>query len=406
MKRPEMDKGIARVEPDFKGLRHSKIGYFKEVRSKIKELETLNIQLARRHNRLDAIFNSMNDGVTILDRDLNIVFSNRVQKQMFPAITESTMNCHQIFYQRGSRCPNCPVLKTLDTGDMLRGEYMFKKGHLAGRYYEWTTSPIKGALGKVDEIILIMRDISERKEYEFRLMQSDRMVSVGFLANSLAHEINNPLTSIAGFSEGLLKRLKNKQMLHDEKILTSFKDYLEIINSEAYRCKETIQRLREFSSSASDEYEPLEIDQIILDTISMIRQHAKDHQIKIVFKNQLAAGFNRMIGKNGQLKHLFLNLFKQLFTVLTSGGEIRVTAQNDGEIIDISVSDPDGSLSDALSGHQLLQRMEGCFTKSREKMELSVSYNIIRHHRGEIRSEPTLDGGRRLAIRFPAELTE
>ncbi|MEJ2153704.1 MAG: histidine kinase dimerization/phospho-acceptor domain-containing protein [Desulfobacteraceae bacterium] len=401
-----MDERIGRVEPDFKGLRHSKIGYFKEVRSKIKELETLNIQLARRHNRLDAIFNSMNDGVTILDRNLNIVFSNRVQKQMFPEISESTMNCHQIFYQRDSRCPNCPVLKTLDTGEMLRGEYMFKKGHLAGRYFEWTTSPIEGPRGNVDEIILIMRDISERKEYEFRLMQTDRMVSVGFLATSLAHEINNPLTSIAGFSEGLLKRLRNKNMLHDEKILTSFKEYLEIINSEAYRCKEIIQRLREFNSSISDEYEPLYIDQILQETISLIRQHAKDHQIRIVFKNQLAAGFNRLLGKNGQLKHLFLNVFKQLFSVMKSGGELYVIAQNDGEKIDVSVSDPDGSLCDALSGHQVNEQVENCFTKSREKMELSVCYNIIRHHQGEVRSERSGDGDSRLIIRFPAELTE
>jgi signal transduction histidine kinase len=406
MGRQDKDHGTVHPEPDFKGLRHSKIGYFKEVRSKIQELETLNIQLARRHNRLDAIFNSMNDGVTILDRDLNIVFTNRVQKQMFPAISDSTMNCYQIFYQRDKRCPNCPVLKTLDTGAMLRGEHIFKRGHLAGRYFEWTTSPIAGTRGKIAEAILIMRDISERKEYEFRLMQTDRMVSVGFLAASLAHEINNPLTSIAGFSEGLLKRLKNKEMLHDEKILTAFKDYLEIINSEAYRCKEIIQRLREFSSSASDEYEPLDIDQIVLDTISLIRQHAKDNHIKIVFKNQLAAGFNRLIGKSGQLKHLFLNLFKQLFTVLTSGGELNVTAQNDGEKIDIGISDPDGSLSKALSGHQLLKRLDGCFTRSPENMEMSVCYNIIRHHRGEIRSEPASNGGRRLVIRFPAELTD
>lgn len=78
----EKDKRRMPSTPDFKGLRHSKIGYFKEFRSKIKELEKLNIQLAQRHNRLDAIFNSMSDGVTILDRGLNIVFTNRIQKNV------------------------------------------------------------------------------------------------------------------------------------------------------------------------------------------------------------------------------------------------------------------------------------------------------------------------------------
>jgi len=53
-----------------------------------------------------------------------------------------------------------------------------------------------------------MRDVSKRKEYEHKLMQSDRMAAIGFLAAGIAHEINNPLTSIAGFSEGLLRRLK------------------------------------------------------------------------------------------------------------------------------------------------------------------------------------------------------
>lgn len=390
--------------PDFKGLGHSKIGYFKEVRAKIKELEKLNVKLARRHNRLDAIFNSMSDGVTILDRDLNIAFSNRVQKKMFPEITETVLHCHQIFYHRDRRCPNCPVLKTLETGEVLRGEHMFKKGHLAGHYYEWTTSPISDAYGNVDEIILIMRNITERKEYEFRSMQTDRMVSVGFLATSLAHEINNPLTSIAGFSEGLLKRLETNGLIQDERAAASFKDYLQIINSEAYRCKEIIQNLREFNSSASDEYEFLGIDEIIRDTISLIRQHAKDHKIKIVFENHLVSGFNHLIGKSGQLKHLFLNLFKQLFSALTAGGELKVTAQNDGEKIDILLPDPDGSLSREFSGCQTYQPLDGRIMKGTENMNLSICYNIIRHHRGEIKPLQANDDGQAVVLRFPAVL--
>ena len=390
--------------PDFKGLRHSKIGYFKEVRSKIKQLEKLNIQLARRHNRLDAIFNSMSDGVTILDRNLTIVFTNRVQREMFPQVADSAMPCHQIFYQREGQCPDCPVLKTLETGEMLRGEQMFKKGRLAGRYYEWTTSPIADALGKIEEIILIMRDITERKEYEFRLMQTDRMVSVGFLATSLAHEINNPLTSIAGFSEGLLKRLKSQALLRDEKVWQSFKEYLEIINSEAYRCKDIIQNLRDFSGNASDDYQSVNIEQIIQETISLIRQYAKDHQIKIIFENHLAEGFNHLTGKSSQLKHLFLNLFKRLFTVLTSGGQLNVTARNNGQKIEVTLSDPQGSLTSELTGKHNEQPWDTCVTKGREGMDLSICYNIIHHHRGDIRFLSATDGGR-LVISFPVVLT-
>ncbi|MDJ0810686.1 MAG: histidine kinase dimerization/phospho-acceptor domain-containing protein [Desulfobacterales bacterium] len=399
-----MDDKRTPAELDFKGLRHSKIGYFKEVRTKIKELEKLNLQLAKRHNRLNAIFNSMSDGVTILDRNLAVVFTNQVQREMFPDISDSAKHCHQIFYQRDTRCPDCPALKTMETGQMMRGEHMFKKGRLTNRFYEWTTSPIADARGQVEEVILIMRDITERKEFEFRSMQNDRMVSVGFLATSLAHEINNPLTSIAGFSEGLLKRLKRRDLEDDGRLLASFREYLEIINSEAYRCKDIIQNLREFSKNASDEYETLQIDVIIAETIALVRQHAKDHRIQITYQNHLAAGFNGIIGKSSQLKHLFLNLFKQLFSALAAGGELAVTARNDGENIEVLLPDPNGSLSVDFSGCLTYPKLDGAAMQGRERMDLSLCYNIIRHHKGEVQTQPMGDGGQQLVLRFPVAL--
>jgi two-component system NtrC family sensor kinase len=85
---------------DFKGLGFSKIGHFKEVRAKIRELESLNIELARRHNKLATIINSMGDGLTILNRDLVIVLANQVQKAMFPETSLEGKKCHQIFFRK------------------------------------------------------------------------------------------------------------------------------------------------------------------------------------------------------------------------------------------------------------------------------------------------------------------
>ena len=132
----------------------------------------------------------------------------------------------------------------------------------------------------------------------------------------------------------------------------------------------------------------MNIDQIIRDTIALIRQHAKDNRIKIVFENHLAAGFNQVIGKSGQLKYVFLNLFKQLFNALSAGGEMRITASNDGEKIDIILSDPDGSFADEFSGCQTYEPTNGQVEKGCESMDLSICYNIIRHHRGEISGWP------------------
>ena len=172
--------------------------------------EELSTKLAQRNKELEAIINNMTDGLTILDKDLNIVFVNKVQQAMFSQDPLMGTKCFKYFCHKDKVCQTCPALLTMSTGETLRGEMVIPEGEYAGRCIEWATSPVIGPYEKVDRIILLMRDVTDRKEYEFNLMRADRMAAIGLLAAGIAHEINNPLTSIAGFSEGLLKRLKKR----------------------------------------------------------------------------------------------------------------------------------------------------------------------------------------------------
>jgi PAS domain S-box-containing protein len=395
-----MKNGQNATTHDFKGLGFSKLGYFKEVRSRISELERLNTELARRHNQLEAIFDSMSEGLTILDRDLNIVFANRLQKKMFPEISLIGQKCYKLFYRREKICRDCPALNTMETGETLRGEIMIREGELAGHTYEWATSPIKNPVGNVDEVILIMNDITERKNYEFKIMQSDKMAAIGFLAAGVAHEINNPLTSIAGFSEGLLKRLSKMEELRNNKMLESFREYLEIIHNEAYRCKDIARNLMEFSRSSTDDYDIIEIDQVINDTMSMIRQHAKDNNIKIIFKNHLAKGFNKVMGNESQLNHVFLSLFNSAFRAMKDGGVLSAEAKNEGNRIQIRISDTGSgyaqeSLSRAFDPSCMSKQMDGGST-----LDLSICYSIIKSHKGEFKMNRIEGKGSTVTLTF------
>ncbi len=399
-----MNSGKNQNLPDFQGIGYSKIGYFKEVRYKIKELEKLNIKLARRHNRLEAIFNSMSDGVTILDKDFNIVFANHVQKTMFPTTPLVGTKCFQAYYNREKLCRDCPSLKTREKSETLRGEVFIKSGNLAGRFIEWTTSPIKDLSGNVDEIILLMRDITERKEYEYKLMQADRMAAIGFLTAGISHEINNPLTSIAGFSEGLLKRLAKDEFTFDLRMKASFQDYLQIINAEAHRCKEIIQNLREFSHNSIDDFEIVHIDQIIRDTISLFRQHAKDHGVNITYNNNLTKEFSAIYGKESQLKHLFLNLFNRSLKSMEGGGVLAVNTASGENQIEIFISDT-GNSSAFNHNCDVFGPLDRENTESRDDgIDLSICYSIVQHHRGVIRFEHTEDGHNNFFLSFPFNL--
>lgn len=390
------------TEPDFKGISHSKIGFFKEVRKKIKELENLNLELARRHGKLEAILNSLNDGVTILNRELQIVYANEVQKSMFPGRVLKDRKCFEAYFHKNRACKNCPTIRTMEDRKNLRGEIFVKTGDHSGRFYEWTTSPIRDPAGKVYEVILLMRDITERKEYEYKLMQADRMAAVGFLAAGVAHEINNPLTSIAGFSEGLLKRLGRLKDELETKQLQSFSEYLNIIASEAYRCKEIINNLQNFSRSSSEELETLHVEKIINETVSLCRQRAKDYKIKVTYENHLARGLDAVQGIESQLKHLFLNLLIRAFKALENGGELHLQSSNDGNQIRIALYESSGQFDQEFIGVDKSCRTS--LERGLQDIDLSICYNIVQHHKGVIQFEGTLDKGTALAIYLPASI--
>lgn len=387
------------LNPDFKGIGYSKIGYYKETRSKLKELEKLNLELARRHNKLEAIFNNINDGLTILDRDFNIVFANQVQKTLFPVGELIGKKCFHAYFHKTAVCNECPCLKTIRNKKNLQGEIFVKTESHRGRYYEWTTSPIRDPSGKVFEIILLMRDITERKEYEYKLMQADRMAAVGFLAAGVAHEINNPLTSIAGFSEGLLKRINTLDTGLAPQQLKSLKEYLNVINSEAYRCKDIIHNLQTFSQTSSDAFENVPIDKIIKDTISLFRQRAKDQHIKINYNNHLTCGVDMVNGKESQLKHLFLNLIIRAFKSAEGGGELDISASTAGNQIEIVICDNGESSCQGDRKFDLLSGKNGFGND----IDLSICYNIIQHHNGSIKMNTATEGNK-VAVYFPISI--
>ncbi len=387
---------------DFKGLGYSKVGHFKQVRSKIRELEELGTELAQRHNELEAIINNMTDGLTILDRELNIVFVNKVQQTMFLGRPLVGSKCYEAFYGKKEACPKCSALLTMSTGETARGEIEVRKGQYSGRCIEWTISPVKGPSGSVDRLLLLMRDITDRKEYEFNLMRADRMAAIGLLAAGIAHEINNPLTSIAGFSEGLLKRLKKNSELCDSKLSAYFQDYLQIINNEAYRCRDIIRNLIRFSHKSTCDHEILDVNQVINDTVSLIRQHAKDNGISMV--NSAGKKPAPITGNESELKHMFLNLLSNALEGAEEGGIVSIFTQNIDNVVQVVISNEKGNCASRPCEEVPPSRGSANPGVGGTPLSLSICYSIMQHHKGDIQVNGA--GGREPAyvLRFPVAL--
>jgi signal transduction histidine kinase len=250
-----------------------------------------------------------------------------------------------------------------------------------------------------------MRDITDRKEYEFNLMRADRMAAIGLLAAGIAHEINNPLTSIAGFSEGLLKRLKTIPELKGGKLLAYFQDYLQIINDEAYHCRDIIQNLIRFSSKYTDDHEILDLNHIITDIASLIRQHAKDNGIKIRIVNDAGRKPARIIGNESELKHMFLNLLKNALESAEDGATLSVCTRNTGNLVQVIIANAEHAECDSV-----VEPQDGALQSPGTAnpgiggmpLSLSICYSIMQHHKGDIRVNSVGEKGVAFVLCFSA----
>ena len=241
-----------------------------------------------------------------------------------------------------------------------------------------------------------------------QLMQSAKLASVGELAVSVAHEINNPLTGILGFTSLLLS-----EMPPDD---PRTKD-LKVIESEALRSRQIVRNLLDFSRSHGSKKEPLDITGVIRNTLTLIQYQAKTSNMNIVEK--FAKDLPPVHADADQLKQVFINLIKNAFDAMPKRGvlTIETSALPEKPLVINGSSIHEGASEEMVmiqftdSGMGIhpdhLQNIFDPFftTKGRQMgtgLGLSISYNIIEKHGGRLEVESALGKGSNFMIKLPA----
>jgi two-component system NtrC family sensor kinase len=372
-------------------------------------LERISAELSRRHSELEAIINSMTEGLSILDQDFNIVFINKVQQDLFQGRALRGRKCYEAFYQKSHRCRNCPAVETLAHKESLSGEISVDLPPNGRRQLEWSTTRIEDPLGSAPRVLLLMRDITKRKEEEMNLMRADRLATIGLLAAGIAHEINNPLTSIAGFSEGLLRRLKQHDAIEEDQLIRGLEDYLQIINQEAHRCSNIIRNLIRYSQKTTEDMVPLDLVQIILDTIVLIQPHARQTGIKLVLNDGQATGPLCLTGSEANLKHLCLTLLNFALETMERPGILNISTQRNGDEVEVIISHGNFPASPgALNPHNRVETTPPFHSGKADigglPLSLSICYTIMQQHRGQISLQHGEDHSLAFVLKFPASL--
>jgi len=382
------------------GLESSKIGFYAEVKQKIHELEGANLGLRSKSNELQAVFDSIIDGVVVYDCNGLVQHRNHVCPTFFPQETLSGRSCRDIFHPDvNDSHKHCPVERAL-RGERVETSMIIAREGQKTRYIDATATPIEGAQGEKNRALVFFRDVTEKRVQELQLLQAEKMSSIGVLAAGVAHEINNPLSSVAGYAEALLRRFRDEEAINANPLLEEFPKYLEVIIRESYRCKGIIDCLLSFSRKSDGSICKVDINGVLNEVLELIRIKSRYDKVDIV--TNLESNLPPVDGDPAGLRQVCMNLLINAHQAIKGSGLVEiVTTKENEQMISISIRDNGcGIRKDAID------QIWDPFFSTKEVgqgigLGLAVTYNIVKRHGGDISVESQTNEGSRFTVRLP-----
>jgi two-component system, NtrC family, sensor kinase len=245
------------------------------------------------------------------------------------------------------------------------------------------------------------RQVQERSR---QLVRSERLAGVGFLAAGVAHEINNPLASIAFCSEALENRLStmlDTATAADSKVV---RQYLRMIQEEAFRCKRITEKLLDFSRVGDLQRQRTDLVGLVQGVVEMVRHMGKYKGKEIVFHPREAV-FAHADGQ--EIKQVVLNLLVNALDCMEPGGVLRIDIRHRETMAEMVFAD-DGC---GMSPEVLENIFEPFFTRRKvgkgTGLGLSITHRIVSQHHGEIAAESPGEGlGATFLVRLPVRPPE
>lgn len=268
------------------------------------------------------------------------------------------------------------------------------EGNGATSYFSWWLFPIN--IPDEDEmgILNMAYETTDRKMAEMALIEAERLTTIGRMASSLAHEINNPIQSVVGCL-GLAMELQE-----EGKDATKF---MHVAMEELIRTSQIVQRLRDLARRNEVEKEPTDLDEIIEKVVTLTQKKAHNAQVAV---NRIRDGKLPAINVVAdQIRQVILNLILNAIEAMPDGGELTITSQTspDKKRIEIAITDTGIGISESekrrlFSAHHTTKQLG-------LGLGLFISRRIILNHNGTISVESEPGKGSTFTLSLPTDLS-
>jgi signal transduction histidine kinase len=353
--------------------------------------------LAAERRQLDELVNGIADGVVLVDPSLRVVAANRAFSERLPADTppDHGASYSELVRAAGFDRANrpSPAQRVLASGE-LETEILRLGGDGDGkeRFEEIYAQPLRGPDGPVTAVIEVWRDITDRMALEAGREHSERLAALGMLATGIAHEVGNPLASIATAVEGLLRRLDEPGGAQ----VAELREYLEIVRKQVFRCHGVTQRLLGFARLPSREVGPVDAGEVAREVLALVSPQARGQNVVL----KTALGEPAMaLAEDLLLHHVFLNLVLNALRAMPDGGELRIETHVEPEAVRVLVADTGHGIPEEAQRH-LFEPLRRAGPRGGTGLGLFLSHTLVRRCGGTITVESQPGAGAKFTVKL------
>ena len=336
-------------------------------------------------------FDSITDLISIHDKDNRFMRVNKAVADMLNTTPKELIGkyCHEVMHCAKTPPANCPHLQTFATGKPAVLECLNSS---LGAHFHESTSPLFNEKGEVTGSIIIARDVTLQKQIDEQLMVTERLASIGELSSGIAHELNNPLTSVIGFS----------QLLMEGDVPADIKEELSTVYTEAQRAATIVKNLLTFARKHTPVKQLSQINKVVEDVLRLRTYEQKVNNIEI--EKHLAENLPDIMMDHFQMQQCFLNIVVNAeFAMLEAHrqGKLVITTEQVDNLVRITFTDDGPGIP-----KENLQRIFNPFFTTKEVgkgtgLGLSICHGIVVEHGGKIFARSEKGQGATLVVELP-----
>lgn len=260
---------------------------------------------------------------------------------------------------------------------------------------------------KVKERTKQLKEAHEKiQDMQYKIIESGKMATIGMIGAGVAHELNNPMTCIMGYSQLMLQKIKKRVI--DDKAIEKYEKFLSCIERESQRCKKIVDNLLDFARRGSDGFESVSMKKVIENTMTVMEYQARKWNL------ELSADYENddvtIEGDGDRLQQIFINFMSNAHVAMPDGGSFKFTlseSEYDGKAcVEVSCSDNGCGIP-----ADKLDRLFDAFFSSKKTdknlgLGLSISNQIVKDHLGLIKVESEVGVGTTFRVYLPKRHSE